>query len=268
MHYYTLPQESAQTRFSIILTGLSAAILLLTLSAYVVDERLLGDAPVWAKPAKFASSFVVLFATIAWLETRLSEPWRDGWLLSATLVVMGTALVAEMGYIIFQAAQAEASHFNYATPFHAFMYTTVMFVGALALVAAIGIYGFAAALDKEAELPPGVRWGVVWGFALSFVLTVIVAGYMGGQSGHHVGTPSLDAARIPFLGWSGEVGDLRPAHFLSLHAMQALPLFGWVVDRQNLARPRYAVSVAAVIYTVLTLAVFAQALAGQPLIRL
>lgn len=268
MAYYSLPQESTPARLSIILTGLSAAILVLTLAGYVVDDRLFGGAPVWAKPAKFASSFVVLFATIVWLETRLSESWRNGKLLGTTLVVMGAALIAEMAYIIYQAALAEASHFNFSTPFHSFMYTTVMFFGALALVAAIGIYGVAAGLDKKANLTPGLRWGVVWGFLLSFVLTVIVAGYMGGQSGHHVGTPSPDAARLPFLGWSGEVGDLRPAHFLSLHAMQVLPLIGWLVDRQGLAHPRVTISAAAVVYTGLTLAIFAQALAGQPLIRL
>ncbi|MEM8570062.1 MAG: hypothetical protein AAGG56_04040 [Pseudomonadota bacterium] len=248
--------------------GLSAAILVVTLAAALVDIRTLEGVPVWAKPAKFALSFVILFATIAWLEARLSPRWRDGWLLSATLAVMGASLVAEMGYLMVQAGQAEASHYNYSTPYHAFMYTVVMFVGALVLVAGIGVYGLAAALDREADLAPALRLGVVLGFGLSFGLTVIVAGYMAGQESRFVGLPSAEAATIPLLGWSAEVGDLRPAHFLSLHAMQALPLLGWLVDCAQVRSGRIWVAVGAILYTAATLALFAQALAGRPFIAL
>lgn len=268
MTYYDLPAQMPKARLAVVLTGLSLAILIVCLAAGAVDARLLDGVGVWAKPIKFASSFVVLFATIAWLDARMSVSWRDGWILRTTLAVMGTSMVAEMGYIIFQAAQAEASHFNYATPFHTFMYTVVMFFGALALVAGIGIYGVAAARDAEADLTPGLRAGVVWGFGLSFILTVIVAGYLGGQPGHSVGTPSPDAATIPLLGWSAEVGDLRPAHFLSLHAMQALPLLGWFLDRGLPARAKTGVAIGAAVYMAATFGLFAQALAGYPLIAL
>jgi hypothetical protein len=72
---------------------------------------------------------------------------------------------------------------------------------------------------------------------------------------------------IPGLGWSGEVGDLRPAHFLALHAMQALPLLGWWLDRRGQPGTRVLWVVAAV-YALATAAVFGQALAGWPLVRL
>ncbi|WP_305988196.1 hypothetical protein [Roseibium sp. MMSF_3544] len=258
--------RAPSARLSLVLTGLSVGILVVSLAANTVDPRLLDGAPVWAKPVKFALSFVVLFATVAWLETRLSPRWRDGIVLTATLALMGTSLVAEMAYMMFQAAQGEPSHFNLSTPFHTFMYTVVMFVGALVLVVGIGIFGVVAACDRDARLEPGLRLGVVLGFGLSLVLTVIVAGYMGGQAGHHVGTPSADAGTLPLVGWSTEVGDLRPAHFLSLHAMQVLPLFGWLLDRRMPGHARKGIVLIAVIYCVATFAVFAGAVAGRPLI--
>lgn len=247
------------------LTGLSLGLLVVCVSAGVVDDRFVEGAPTWAKPAKFAASFVILFATLAWLETRLSDPWRTGWILQTTTLVMALSMFAEMGYLMYQAALAEPSHFNHATPFHAFMYTVVMFVGALLLVTGIGIFGYAAARDTAADLSPGLRAGVIWGFALSFVFTLVLASYMSGQPTRLVGTPPSDPQTVPFLGWSLNVGDFRPSHFLSLHAMQVLPLLGWALDRYGISNPQFMIRMAALLYATLTLGIFAQALLGLPL---
>ena len=249
------------------LTAVAAALTLLALVWAPFDPRLIDGTPVWAKPLKFALSFVALFATLALVEDRLSPRWRDGLILRGMTAVMGTAMVLEMGYMIYQAARAEASHFNFSTPFHEIMYVSVMGTGAVLLVLGIAVFGVAAARDRDAALTPGLRSGVTWGFVLSFVLTLIVAGTMSSGTGHHVGTPVLDT-RLPLVGWSAEVGDLRPAHFLSLHAMQALPVLGLLLDRAGTARPGRTVALAGAGYAALTLAVFAQALMGLPLIRL
>lgn len=265
---YRVSPQLPEAPLSVALVGLSTAIFAVVVAANAFDQRLLYGAGVWMKPLKFALSFIALFASIALLELRLSPSWRHGIVLKVTMFLMGASLVAEMGYMLFQAAQGEPSHFNLSTPFHAFMYSVVMFAGALILVAGIGIYGAVAAIDKEANLSPGLRLGVVSGFGLSCVLTLVVAGYLGAQSGHHVGIPSLNAPTLPLLGWSLEVGDLRPAHFLSLHAMQVLPLIGLTLDRFRPAMAVTGVTISAVAYVALTLAVFVQALAGQPLISL
>ena len=78
----------------------------------------------------------------------------------------------------------------------------------------------------------------------------------------------MSGAAVPFLGWSGEVGDLRPAHFLALHAMRALPLLGLWLERRGVAAPDRTVAAAGVGYAVVTLAVFGQALMGLPLVGL
>ena len=83
--------------------------------------------------------------------------------------------------------------------------------------------------------------------------------------------PAPGAAVVPLMGWSASVGDLRPAHFVSLHAMQVLPVLGWWVDRRT--KTVGLVRCAAVIYAAIALALFGQALMGQalmgvPVIRL
>ena len=77
-----------------------------------------------------------------------------------------------------------------------------------------------------------------------------------------------DAEGLPFVGWATATGDLRPAHFLSLHAMQVLPLFGLWLDRRGTVHAVRPVRLAAVGYSLLTMAVFAQALLGLPRIPL
>ncbi|KAA9007991.1 hypothetical protein [Histidinibacterium aquaticum] len=243
--------------------AVSAALAGLTLVWMPFETRLIEGVPVTAKPLKFALSFVVYFATLALVVERLSEPVRRGLLLQTTVAVLGVCFLAEMAWMILQAARGEASHFNESTPFHLFMYQVVMGTGATLLVLGVALIGWIAGRDGAAHLSPGVRRGVVLGFVLSCVATLVVAGYMS-STGRFVGTP-VTGATLPLLGWSTEVGDLRPAHFLSLHAMQVLPLLGLWLDRRGSPDARRILGRSAAVYAVLVAAVFLQALAGVPL---
>lgn len=263
MHTMTLSPDAP--RPLAVLTAVAVALTVLSLLWSLADPRLIDGVPVWAKPLKFALSFVVFFGTLALLDARLTPVWRDGWLLRGTTAVMAAAMVFEMAYMIFMAARGEASHFNQSTPFTQAMYS-LMGLGATLLVVGVAIYGVAAWRDTGANLGPALRMGVAIGFVGSTVLTLITAFTLGAMSGHYIGTPGPDAATIPLLGWSATVGDLRPAHFLALHMMQALPLAGLLFDR--LGQGPRAVVISAILYAALTMAIFAQALAGMPLIRL
>ncbi|MGV6811274.1 MAG: hypothetical protein ACWA47_03435 [Brevirhabdus sp.] len=245
------------------LTAMSVALLAMALLWGLVDTRLVGGVPVWIKPAKFALSFSVHFATLA-LITGALAPQRQGLrMFRLTVAAMTAAFLGEMAYMIVQAAQAETSHFNLSTPFNAVMYQ-LMGLGAVTLVAGPVVIGWIA---YRSDMPgAGLRLGVWLGALTSFVLTLLVAGYMSSGQGHLVGAVGDTHTTLPVFGWSGEVGDLRPAHFLSLHAFQALPLAGLWLDRTGRA-PRVMWWLAAG-WSALTLAVFAQAVMGLPLVRL
>ena len=268
MQSLAIASSAERPRPLIVLAAVATALLALYLLWGLVETRTLDGVPVWHKPAKFAGSFVVTFATLALLESRLSRPWAEGWLLRGTTAIMATAFLAEMAYMTYQAARGEASHFNLGTPFHAFMYQQVMGTGAVLLVLGIGIFGWAVLRDREADLSPALRRAAGLGHILAFGLTLVVAGYMSAGSGAMVGTPGPDARVLPFLGWSATVGDLRPAHFLALHTMQALPLYALWRERGGRPAKPGEMTLAALAWAALVLAVFAQALMGLPLIRL
>lgn len=250
------------------LTCLSLALLVLYLLWGLAEGRVLpaGDA-VWLKPAKFAVSFAVTFGTLAWAQAGLSAKWAESLTLRITTAIMTAAFVAEMIYLTYQAARGEASHFNVSDAFHTQMYQ-LMGIGAVLLTLGIGVFGIAVLRDRQADFSPSLRLALGMGMLLTVALTFPTAGVLGANGGHFVGVPPADARNWPLFGWSGAVGDLRPAHFLALHAMQALPIYVLWRERSGTSLSRREVFTAAVGWTGLTLAVFVQALMGQPVIPL
>jgi hypothetical protein len=235
----------------------------LALGMLMLDDRTLSGEPVWLKPFKFSVSFAILFATLSFAVLRFSDQWRRNWVLLAGAVASAAAFAFEMAYIAAQASRQEASHFNEATPFHEIMYE-LMGTGATLLMITIGIVGIIALVDPAARLGRGLRLGIGVGFLLTVVLTSWVAGELAGNGGRYIGVPSEAHARVPLLGWSMEIGDLRPAHFLALHAMQALLVVGYLVDRYGAATR--LVWAAAALYAIFTTVVFLHALGGVPLV--
>jgi hypothetical protein len=76
---------------------------------------------------------------------------------------------------------------------------------------------------------------------------------------------------LPVLNWSTTGGDFRVAHFLGIHALQILPIAGWLIDRlQGLPRRAKPTAVVAVCagYVLLMGFVFMQAMNGVPLVRM
>ena len=260
-----LAQFHAQDRSMIFtqLTALSAMVLIATLIWGQLDSRTLDGIQVWVKPAKFAVSFVVHFATLAIIIAFMSPENSGRSIVSIVGWILAAVFVAEMAYLIFQAARVQHSHFNNTTPFHSAMYS-LMGIGAVVLITMPLAIAWLA--KNDAAFGPATQAGIWWGAIASFVLTLLVAGYLGNHGGHFVGYQSDPQRVIPFLGWSTEVGDLRPAHFLSLHALQVLPFIGYYSDRFD-----HGVTIvwfAGIVYAALTLGLFVQALLGQPLYRL
>jgi hypothetical protein len=259
---FRLPE--AETVWWIAAAGLLAAFLVL-LPLMALDPKLIDGASRWAKPAKFASSTALHFATLALVVHVLSAEWQTSRALLILALLSVGAAVAEVGYIALQAGRMQASHFNVSTPFHAAMYS-LMAAGAVMIVAASAGVGIIAAVDSGARLAPALRLGIALGLVLGTILTLITAFRLGANMSHHVGSEAAGAARMPITGWSLSVGDLRPAHFLATHMMQAVPAFGLVAVR---LLPGVAAACAvlafALLWTALTWLTFQDALAGRPL---
>jgi hypothetical protein len=88
---------------------------------------------------------------------------------------------------------------------------------------------------------------------------------------HSVGVEDGEPG-LPLLGWSTTGGDLRVGHFAGLHAMQVLPLLGFLltrpaaVRRWNLRQRTRLMLIAGASYLALTMLVTWQALRGQSIV--
>jgi hypothetical protein len=245
-----------------LLAAISGAMMALGMIWAMLEGRSYQETLVWVKPLKFALSFVVYFATLALVVGRLSH---DTLLLKSTVWATAAAFWFEMIYITAQAAKGQASHYNIGDPVNAALYA-IMGVGAVTLTLSIAVIGWMVLRDKSARFSADMRFGVGIGFFMAFGLTLITAATLASMSGHFVGIPVQGAAVIPFFGWSASIGDLRPSHFLALHAMQVIPLIAiWVQGRRS---ARHWIIAASVIYAALTMALYAQALMGLPIWRL
>jgi hypothetical protein len=111
----------------------SLALLALCLAAMAVDGRSFNGVSVWAKPAKFAASFVPWFWTMAWAWGALSAEAARG--RTARLILWATVAAAgfEQFWITWRAAIGGPSHFA-ADPLGTLMYS-LMGLGAVTLVA-------------------------------------------------------------------------------------------------------------------------------------
>ena len=244
----------------------------------IVDPRLITGAPAWLKPAKFALSIAIYVFTLAWMFTFIPGFKKTrrivGWV---TAIVM----VLELSIISLQAWRGTTRHFNFSTRLNAALFAVMGMAIVLQTVASIAI---AIALWREKFEDQALGWAL----RLAMIITIIGA-FSGGlmtrpttdqlaaahagqamplMGAHTVGAPD-GGAGIPGTGWSVEHGDLRIPHFIGLHALQALPLFAWVLRRRRLpadSKVRLTLT-AAGSYLALFAILLAQALRGQPVLN-
>ncbi|MGW1816949.1 hypothetical protein ACWCQM_25685 [Streptomyces sp. NPDC002125] len=249
----------------------------------LVDERVLAGSAIWAKPFKFAVSFVAYALALAWMLTLLTRGRRVGW-WAGTVVALACA--GEMAVITGQVIRGRRSHFNQATPLDSMLYdvmaVTVVILWAGTLVIAVLLLR-ARIADRASAW--AVRSGVLIalvGAAFGFLMTRPSAGQRaaGGLDtadvvgAHAVGVPD-GGPSMALTGWSTTGGDLRVPHFVGMHALQLLPLFLLAlmslaprVTRLRDPRVRLRlVLVASGAYAAVVALVTWQALRGQPLVH-
>ncbi|HEX3397371.1 MAG TPA: hypothetical protein VHS76_11785 [Steroidobacteraceae bacterium] len=227
-----------------------------------VDLRTWDGSDVWVKPTKFVVSVAVLALTNAWFFGYVRPDRRRAPSLRAIVPVIIAAGSFEIIYIAWQAGHGLASHFNKSSPFYAIMYG-LMGLGALLLVASTLPLAWEIARRPAQGLSAQYVAAVVIGLTLCFVLGGGSGGYMAQQPGHAVG---LVGGHAPLFGWNRAGGDLRIAHFLGIHAQQAIPILGLGVAALPLRLRWPALVGGSLAYGAISIALFIQALNGHPLL--
>lgn len=235
----------------------------LAIAAQGFDTRVLDSGVgVWVKPAKFFFSVGVFALTAAWFFGYVRPEWRRSPLMRGAAAVLIATGTFELAYICWQAAHGVESHFNTSTPFYTVMYA-MMGVAAVFLVGTTLPLAWEIARRPVAGLQRSFVAAVVIGLVLTFLLGGGLGGYMSSQSGHNVGPVG---GHVAMFGWNRLGGDLRVAHFFGIHAEQAIPLLAAMTGSAP-AHVRWLVLVLGTLgYSAITVAVFAQAVAGQALI--
>lgn len=257
------------------LSGLMSVLLLVCVTGLVFDDRTVLDQPVWLKPAKFAVSFVLYAVTLAWLLAHLRRGRRTArWTANVITIVS----ILEVGIIATQAARGRASHFNETTELDGWLWRSM---GMLIVVLWIGTALLTVLLWRDGMPDRAGTWTVRWGMILMLAgllqgFTMVLPtkaqlelddrGIDTALGAHSVGVAD-GGPGMPLTGWSTTGGDLRIGHFVGIHGLQAVLVFGmllsWLV--KDVVRRTRMVFVFAGAYAGLLVLVTWQALRGQPL---
>ena len=213
---------SLASKILVIYGGLMLLALGLTYLGSLADERTIRDVGVWVKPMKFMAASVLFAWTTVWLVSIANSSVGRGqaypWI--AALIIV-TSLF-EVLYITYQGSRGEASHYNDSDMFHMILFG-VMAIAAIGLTASQALLAWEIWKEQSATALSAVTLSVVLGLVLTFVLSTISGFLLGGHQ------PPAGVG-LPFVGWH-LYRDIRPSHFLGVHAQQLIPLLGLLAER-------------------------------------
>lgn len=211
-----LARERTLTIFALVLFAAMGPALL----ALGLDDRQLRGVSVWAKPLKFMASIGLFTICTAWFFGLLPQARRRAPLARTLVWVIVAAGLFEIGYITLQSALGQPSHFNFSDPLHVMLYN-LMGLGAFAMTATQPVLAWQILRHGRQDVDATLRLAVVIGLVATFLLGAGAGGLLSALQ------PPAGLG-LPVFGWHGH-GDLRPAHFLGMHAQQALPIAGWLL---------------------------------------
>lgn len=246
------------------LTGLVMLILtaILAIVSLFDAQQILGINR-WIKPMKFTVSTWIYLWTVAvylyFINGREKSKRIIGWGAAALLS-------GEIVLIVMQAARGTTSHFNFTKGFDSMVFSAMGLM--IAVNTFLIIYLTYIYFRADIDLPKALIWGMRLGLII-FLLASVEGGYMSAQTGHAVGIKD-GGAGLPLVNWSTTGGDLRAAHFIGMHAFQAIPLFAvmlvWLKKRSSPVRPAALTVLFALVYFASFTLIFVQALQGKPLL--
>jgi len=212
----------------------------------------------WIKPMKFFVSIAIFVWTTAVYLNFLKDYAKSVRFISRATVFI---FFIEMFIIVMQAARGSTSHYNNKTLFDETLFT-IMGVS-IAFSALLAGYLLFLYFKAEIEVPKTIVWGMRLGLIL-FLAACFEGGYMSAQIGHSVGVAD-GGAGLPIVNWSTKGGDLRVAHFVGMHAFQAVPFFAYTLEKYNIKSSTAWTFIFAAVYFATFTFLFVQALNGQPL---
>jgi len=219
LHWQSLSWAS---KFLVVYALIMLACLLLTYAWSLNDHRFIREVGIWVKPMKFMASSALFALTTVWVlkvvHSNVDQTYAYDWIVA---LLVATSLF-EVVYISYQASQGSGSHYNVSDPFHAFMFG-VMAIAAVGLTASQAWLAWEIWKEQKSADMPVETLGVIIGLVLTFVLSTISGFMLGGNQ------PPAGQG-LPIVGWH-LYKDIRPAHFLGVHAQQLIPLWGLIAAK-------------------------------------
>lgn len=221
------------------------------------STEILGINP-WIKPMKFFISIAIFVWTVTVYLNFLKDYVKSARVISWGIIFV---FLVEMIIVVMQAARGTTSHFNIKTPLDAMLFAIMGL--AIFLNTILAAYLLYLYFKAEIDLPKTIIWGMRLGLIL-FLASSFEGGYMSAQIGHSVGVAD-GGAGLPLVNWSTTGGDLRVAHFIGMHAFQAVPFFAYTLEKYKVKSSLAWTYVFAAVYFAIFTSLFIQALLGKPL---
>lgn len=166
-------------------------------------------------------------------------------------------MLFENGLIILQAVRNTTSHFNITSAINGIIFN-LMGIFIIVFTITVILICISFFKQKQFSISPAYVWGIRLGI-LFFLFFSLEGGMMLGLLKHTVGGPD-GGPGLAVVNWSTQYGDLRIAHFIGIHSLQVLPLFG-----NYIAKTKKQTIVFSILYFLLATVLFFQAMKGIPL---
>ncbi|WP_345211831.1 hypothetical protein [Mucilaginibacter gynuensis] len=214
------------------------------------------------KPIKFAVSQSAFSFTMAWILYYLEDKKRVQTFSRSAVIVLTFELIA----ITVQAVRGVPSHFN-KSGFIGIMVAMLMGLAIVWLMFHTLYIGFLFCRQNNIRLPPALALSICISIPVFFVFAM-EGGLIAYKLSHTVGAVD-NGQGLPISNWSINHGDLRIAHFIGIHSLQIIPLFGYLIAKTKYSHAfQKILCIAFSLFYILTCAfLLYNALLGNPLFQ-
>ena len=208
---------SPASKYLLVYSVLMCVALGLTYLYSLGDERTLRGIGIWSKPMKFMAATALFAWTTVWVTHLANAAITHGRAYKGICALLLVTSLFEVAYISYQGANGSASHYNTSDLWHAMLFG-LMAIAAVGLTATQGWLAWEIWKARGTYGLSVTARAVIIGLTFTFVLSTISGFLLGGNQ------PPAGPG-LPVVGWHLQ-NDIRPSHFLGVHAHQFIPLMG------------------------------------------